>query len=159
MNTSLTIHPSEAAMLFDELYLVKEKDFSKQYQHLGSNKTKLLHVMDIPTAGWETSADVQFVKTVTEKGLKINPDDAIILNLQTCPTDTLIDLLNYFEPMYILFWGCNDWLNKQQVKAGLYEIYLIKGVNSLFSNDAATVSADAKLKAKLWAQLQKLFFN
>lgn len=159
MNHSFTIHPSEAAMLFDELYMVKEKDFSKQYQHLGSNKTKLLHLINLPTNHWQEATDIAFIKTVTEKGLKINPDDTVILNLQTCPTDGLMDLLNFFEPMYILFWGCTDWLNNQQINVGLYQIHLIKGVNCLFANDANTIASDAKLKAKLWGQLQKLFFN
>ncbi|MFN4083190.1 MAG: hypothetical protein ACK4K9_06115 [Bacteroidia bacterium] len=151
------ISPTEAALLFDEIYLVKEKDFSIQINYTGSNHPKVLHVVYLTDTEFNT--DIQFIYTVSEKGLKIEKDNLAIVNVKNQEHLYFQNLNDFFGSTHIIFWGCNNWLNKQGITAQNYSAVLYAGVNCILVEPSKTIENDTKLKALLWGILQKVFFE
>ncbi len=159
MNNELQIADEFLAPLFDELYNVKEKDFSIQYNSLGSGDHKLLLLVDAQGVDYLADAEFELLKSIIDKGLRKKLDDAWILNLSNYKTATLQDLIDYFKPFQIIAWGCEDWMRKEGIKLETHQQGLIKSVDFLRAGELKTYLTDNVMKGRLWASLQKMFFN
>lgn len=152
----LVISPSEAALLFDEIYVVKEKDFSIQINYLGSNHPKVLHAVYVSES--EFNNQIDFIYSVTEKGLKINRNDVAIVNLMSQPAIKMQNLADYFSCNYIIFWGCQDWLKQQNLPIQNYSNILHGGIHCIVVEPSDVIAADSSRKILLWKILQMVFF-
>ncbi len=159
MNNELQIADDFLAPLFDELFVVKEKDFSIQYNRLGSGYHKLLLLVDTQDIDYLENADLELLKSIIDKGLRKKMDDVWILNLNTYKTASLQDLIDYFKPFQIIVWGCENWLKKEKIKLEVHQQGMIKSVDFLKANALNTYLSDNAMKGKLWKALQKMFFN
>ena len=62
--------------LFDEIFVVKERDFSIEYQPLGQGRQKLLMLVSSNSAEFLDSEELKLLQTIVDKGLRKQMDDA-----------------------------------------------------------------------------------
>lgn len=157
-NNNFDLSPDFASLLFDELYVVKEKDFSKEFKFLGSNKLKLLIIFNEPNDGSKAGDAVNFIRTVIEKGLKKNPDDAAIININEYPDATLAELISFTSAQNCIIWGAQSWIKQQQISSSVHATGNFLGTDCLFAEEPLVYLQNNDSKTKLWAALQKMFY-
>jgi len=156
-SNNYNLNPQEVSMLFDEIYLVKEKDFSIQINHLGSNNAKVLHCIYLQKNDANFNKTVEFIYTVSQKGIKINREDLAIINLADYNNLTINNLHNYFMCNYIIFWDCAAWPGLKNTSFTPNSNLLINGINCIFTSNPLIIAADGELKKILWAILKRVF--
>ncbi len=159
MNNDLQIASDFLAPLFDEIFDVKEKDFSIQYNPLGEGKQKLLFIIEEEGVDYLPETDMLLLKSIVDKGLKKQFSDLWLLNLCSAKNADLQDLIDFFKPFQVIVWGCDSWLSRQNIKVDLHQQKMLQGVDFLKANSVHSYLNDSAMKGKLWLALQKMFFN
>ncbi|MBC7381730.1 MAG: hypothetical protein H7296_01905 [Bacteroidia bacterium] len=159
MNNELQIADDFLAPLFDEIFEVKEKDFSIQYNVLGLGKQKLLLLVDAQGIDYLADPELQLLKSIIDKGLRKDFDDVWVLNLNTCKDATLQELINHFKPFQLIVWGCENWIKREKIKLENHQQAMLSNVDLLKAYPLNTYLTDNALKSKLWIALQRMFFN
>ncbi len=159
MNNDLQIADNFLAPLFDEIFDVKEKDFSIHYNTLGDGIQKLLLIIDTEGIDYLMDAEMNLLKSIIEKGLRKQFSDIWLLNINTCKEADLQELIEYFKPFQVIVWGCDAWLKRQEIKVEPHQQIVLRSVDILKVNSLDTYLNDTHMKEKLWFALQKMFFN
>lgn len=145
--------------LFDELFLVKERDFSLQYHPLGKGSQKLLMLVTSASEEFLPPSEMQLLQSIVERGLRMSMDDLWLVNLQQFPSQDSEALWEYFQPTRVMVWGCDAWLRQQGVKLDRHQYGYFKGAELLVAGELSSYLSDAGAKGKLWAAMQRMFFN
>lgn len=145
--------------LFDEIFVVKERDFSIEYNPLGSGLKKLLVLVSSTSEEYLVQEELLLLQTILEKGLRHTLNDVWIVNLERFPSKDQEALWDYFQPTRVLVWGCDAWLKGKGIKANLHQFIYFKGVELLVAGELKTYLTDTTAKARLWAGLQRMFYS
>jgi hypothetical protein len=159
MNNDLQIADDFILPLFDEIFVVKERDFSIEYQPLGSGLQKLLLIVDSAQVDFLPETEMQLLQTIVDKGLRKTMNDVWVVNVQKFPQASLERIWEYFEPNQVIVWGCQAWMKSQQAPIEIHKQVYLNGAELLQANTLSAYLTDAPSKAKLWAALQRMFFN
>lgn len=159
MNNDFQIADDFILPLFDEIFVVKERDFSIEYQPLGAGLQKLLLIVDSSGHEFLPENELQFLQTIVDKGLRKNMNDAWVVNVQKFPQATLPRIWDFFQPTQVIVWGCQDWMKQQQAPIDIHRQVYVNGAELLQANSLASYLTDAAAKGKLWLALQRMFFN
>ncbi len=142
-------------LLFDEIYVVKEKQNSVQFKYCGNNAARLLHVIDFDMNNDENKIESAQLKTIIEKGLLLSIDDNSIVYINDIIAHDWTDVINFFVPHKIIIWGCPAYIEKY-FEIQDYEIK--KQLNTYILKAEAIkeyISSNEK-KQKLWVQIKKI---
>ncbi len=159
MNNDFQISDDFILPLFDEIFVVKERDFSIDYNPLGSGLQKLLFIVDTPEHEFLPENDMQFLQTIVDKGLRKSMKDVWVINVQKFPDPSLARIWEFFQPAQVIVWGCQSWMSTQQLNIELHKQVYVSGSELLQANTLSSYVTDAQSKAKLWLALQRMFFN
>ncbi|OYU96827.1 MAG: hypothetical protein CFE21_00640 [Bacteroidetes bacterium B1(2017)] len=159
MSTEFQISDDFILPLFDEIFEVKERDFSIEYNPLGKGNQKLLMLVSSASEEFLENSELQLLNTIIDKGLRKNVDDVWIVNLNRFPKQDLEAIWDYFQPAQVIVWGCTEWVNKQQINLEIHRQGYVKGAEILVASSLTSYLSDNISKAKLWASLQRMFFN
>jgi hypothetical protein len=145
--------------LFDEIFVVKERDFSIEYQPLGLGKQKLLMLVSSDSAEFLEIGDLNLLQTIVDKGLRKQMDDVWVVNLNRFPNPNIELIWDYYKPNQVIIWGCQEWVKKQSYTTELHKQAYLNGAEVLQANSLNSYISDPAGKAKLWSALQRMFFN
>jgi hypothetical protein len=159
MNDDLQMSDEYILPLFNEIYVVKERDFSIEYHPLGQGKQKLLLLVSSHSEEFLENNEMQLLNTIIEKGLRRTLDDVWIVNINRFPDPTLNHIWDYFQPSQVIIWGCADWIKKQDISSAIHQPAYINGSEVLFANSLNSYLTDTSAKGKLWSAMQRMFFN
>ncbi|MDZ4666333.1 MAG: hypothetical protein SGJ00_00475 [bacterium] len=159
MNNDLQISDDFILPLFDELYEVKERDFSIEYHPLGLGRQKLLMLVSSDSHEYLNADELTLLQTIVDKGLRKQMDDAWVVNISKFPNASVEKIWDHFKPMQVIVWGCQNWINNQSYNTELHKQAYINGAELLQANALLSYITDPTGKAKLWAALQRMFFN
>jgi hypothetical protein len=159
MQNDLDISDSFLSPLFEEIFVVKERDFSIEYNSLGAGHQKILMLVNTKSADYLESEELLFLKTIIEKGLRRSFDDVWVVNLDRFPSKNLEDICNHFQPTQLIAWGLDQWLGSQGVNLAVHKNGLVNGVEIIQALSLTAYKTEPAQKARLWATLQKVFFN
>ncbi|MCG9879568.1 MAG: hypothetical protein MH472_03125 [Bacteroidia bacterium] len=159
MNNDFQIADDFILPLFDEIFVVKERDFSIEYQPLGSGLQKLLLIVDSSTHDFLPENEMQLLQTIVDKGLRKKMEDVWVVNLQKFPQATIERMWDFFEPAQVIVWGCDAWLDSQRMSIPAHKQLYVHGAELLKANTLSSYITDAAAKGKLWVALQRMFFN
>ncbi len=142
-------------LLFDEIFVVKEKQNSVQFNYYGNNTARVLHIVDFEMLGTESKDEQAQLRTIIEKGFLLNADDNAIVFVDNIGLHDYDDIMGSFNPQKLIVWGCNDFASKQ-LKIKDYEIQqkgntLILKVEPVFEY----ITSNAK-KQQLWLQIKRM---
>ncbi|MCX6186812.1 MAG: hypothetical protein NTU43_07425 [Bacteroidetes bacterium] len=142
-------------LLFDEIFVVKEKQNSVQFNYYGNNTARVLHIVDFEMLGTESKDEQAQLRTIIEKGFLLNADDNAIVFVDNIGLHDYDDIMGFFNPQKLIVWGCNDFASKQ-LKIKDYEIQqkgntLILKVEPVFEY----ITSNAK-KQQLWLQIKRM---
>jgi len=137
-------------LLFDEFYLVKEKQNSKQYNYLGKNKAGLLILVDYKDIATVPEDDMKLLQNIVNAGLLLSMDDISILNIASYTERSFDDLLLFFKPERMIIWDCEKYLQKQNIHLKKHQLTTVKGCNILKADSLAIYINDQKAKLELW---------
>lgn len=158
MNDNFKIDEAFLLPLFDELYGVKETDFSIQINPFGKGNHKLLMLSDCKTHAYLPENEFELLNGIIDKGLKKTQDDYWILNIANEKAN-FEQLLQQLKPQHLIIWGCDDYLNNARINLALHQQALLQGVSVLKAGSLSDYLSDAQAKGKLWLALKKMFFN
>jgi hypothetical protein len=102
---------------------------------------------------------MQFLQTIVDKGLRKSMKDVWVINVQKFPDPSLARIWEFFQPAQVIVWGCQSWMNTQQLNIELHKQVYVSGSELLQANTLSSYVTDAQSKAKLWLALQRMFFN
>jgi len=158
MQTEFGIDDEFVLPLFEELYAVKETDFSIEINPLGSGKSKILMLCESKSSTYLDEADMNLLSGILEKGLRRAIDDIWLINIahEKAGFDFLLDRL---KPQFLISWGCDEYLIRQQIRLDVHEQASITGCNMLKAMPLSAYQHDQAAKGKLWIALKKMFFN
>lgn len=145
--------------LFEEIYVVKERDFSIEYNPLGAGKQKLLMLVSSTSEEFLENTELQLLHTIIEKGLKKELNDVWVVNINRFPNACIESIWSHFEPLQVIVWGCTDWLKSQDLTMEVHRQAYVNGAELLTAATLTTYLTDNAAKAKLWAGMQRMFFN
>jgi hypothetical protein len=142
-------------LLFDEIFVVKEKQNSAQFNYYGNNTARVLHIVDFEMLENENKDEQAQIRSIIEKGFLLNVDDNAIVSIDNIGDQNYEDIIGYFNPQKLIVWGCNDFASKQ-LKIKDYEIQqkeitLILKAEPVFEY----ISSNAK-KQQLWLQIKRM---
>ncbi len=159
MSTDDQISDDFILPLFEEIYVVKERDFSIEYNPLGAGKQKLLMLVSSASEEFLENTELQLLNTIIEKGLKKELNDVWVVNIQRFPNASIENIWAHFEPLQVMVWGCADWLKSQDVSMEVHKQAYVNGAELLTAASLSTYLSDNAAKAKLWTGMQRMFFN
>ena len=159
MNNDFQIADDFILPLFDEIFVVKERDFSIEYHPLGSGLQKLLLMVDSPDHDFLPENEMQLLQTIVDKGLRKKMDDVWVLNVQKFPEASLQRIWDFFQPAQVIVWGCQSWMSAQQLNIESRKQVYVNGAELLQASSLSSYLTDAQAKGKLWLALQRMFFN
>ena len=142
-------------LLFDEIFVVKEKQNSVQFNYYGNNTARVLHIVDFEMLGTENKDEQAQLRTIIEKGFLLNTDDNAIVSIDNIGNNSYENIMEYFNPQKLIVWGCNDFASKL-LKIKDYEIQQ-KGITLILKAEPVFeyISSNAK-KQQLWLQIKKM---
>ncbi len=142
-------------LLFDEIFVVKEKQNSVQFNYYGNNTARVLHIVDFEMLGTENKDEQAQLRTIIEKGFLLNVDDNAIVSLDNIGDRNYEDIIGYFNPQKLIVWGCIDFASKE-LKIKDYEIQQ-KGITLVLKAEPVFeyISSNAK-KQQLWLQIKRM---
>lgn len=142
-------------LLFDEIFVVKEKQNSVQFNYYGNNTARVLHIIDFEMLGTENKDEQAQLRTIIEKGFLLNVEDNAIISVINLGEHSYEDIMGYFNPQKLIVWGCNDFASKQ-LKIKDYEIQQ-KGITLILKAEPVFeyISSNAK-KQQLWLQIKRM---
>ena len=158
MNDNFKIEDGFILPLFDELYGVKETDFSIQINPFGKGNHKLLMLSDCKTHSFLSEPEFELLNGIIDKGLKKNQDDFWLINTAT-EMASLEQILQYLKPQHLIVWGCDAYLSKSNINLGMHQQALLHGISVLKAAPLNEYLTDAQAKGKLWLALKKMFFS
>lgn len=158
MNDNFKIEEAFILPLFDELYGVKETDFSIQINPFGKGNHKLLMLSDCKTHAYLPENEFELLNGIIDKGLKKTQDDYWLLNIAN-ENLNLEQLLQQLKPQHLIIWGCDAYLKNEQIQLATHEQALLHGIAVLKAGPLSDYLSDAQAKGKLWLALKKMFFN
>jgi hypothetical protein len=82
-----------------------------------------------------------------------------VVNLDRFPSKNLEDIFNHFQPTQLIAWGLDQWLGSQGVNLAVHKSGLVNGVEIIQALSLTAYKTEPAQKARLWATLQKVFFN
>jgi len=159
MQDGFEIDDSFLAPLFGEIFVVKERDFSIEYNPMGEGRQKILMVVNSKTTEFLEAEELQLLQTIIEKGLRKTMQDVWVVNYERFPDKNLAPMLRHFEPSHIIVWGLETWLGAQGCNVQTHKSSLFEGVEILQALPLSQYLAEPTHKPKLWVAMQKLFFN
>lgn len=159
MQDVFEIDDSFLAPLFGEIFVVKERDFSIEYNPLGEGRHKLLMLVNSKMADFLEDDELKLLQTIVEKGLRRTMQDVWVVNFEKFPQKNLPDLIAHFEPAHIIVWGLDSWLGSQGCNIPVHKSGLFDGVELLQAMPLRSYIIEPAQKVKLWSAMQKLFFN
>ncbi len=159
MSTDDQISDDFILPLFEELFVVKERDFSIDYNPLGEGKQKLLMLVSSTSEEFAENSELQLLNTIIEKGLKKELNDVWVVNIQRFPNASIENIWAHFEPLQVIVWGCTDWLKTHNVAMEAHRQAYVNGADLLAAAPLSTYLSDNTAKAKLWSGMQRMFFN
>jgi hypothetical protein len=142
-------------LLFDEIFVVKEKQNSVQFNYYGNNTARTLHIVDFEMLGTENKDEQAQLRTIIEKGFLLNTDDNAIISLNNIGQHKYEDIIGFFNPQKLIVWGCQEFASKE-LKIKDYEIQQ-KGVTLILKAEPVFeyISSNAK-KQQLWLQIKRM---
>ena len=142
-------------LLFDEIFVVKEKQNSVQFNYYGNNTARTLHIVDFEMLGTENKDEQAQLRTIIEKGFLLNTDDNAIISLNNIGQYKYEDIIGFFNPQKLIVWGCQGFASKE-LKIKDYEIQQ-KGVTLILKAEPVFeyISSNAK-KQQLWLQIKRM---
>jgi hypothetical protein len=159
MNNDFQISDDFILPLFSDIFVVKERDFSIEYNPLGSGEQKLLMLVSSTSEEFLPTSELQLLQTIVDKGLKKQMKDVWVVNIDRFPNATLSNIWSHFQPQQVIVWGCSNWIQTQGVPADLHKQGYVEGAEMLIAAPLSLYLTDNKAKAKLWMAIQKMFFN
>lgn len=159
MDSSSQISEDFILPLFNEIFVVKERDFSIEYKPLGEGRQKLLMLVESVNSDFGTETELQLLTTIIEKGLRKTLDDVWVVNHLKFPQEGLDTLLEFFQPVQVIIWGCPQLMKKSALSLEIHRQITLGGVDALLASPLISYLSDNAAKAKLWAALQRMFFN
>ena len=142
-------------LLFDEIFVVKEKQNSVQFNYYGNNTARVLHIVDFEMLGNENKDEQAQLRTIIEKGYLLNTDDNAIISLDNIGQHNYEEIIGFFNPQKLIVWGCQEFASKEfNIKD--YEIQQ-KGVALILKAEPIFeyISSNAK-KQQLWLQIKRM---
>lgn len=142
-------------LLFDEIFVVKEKQNSVQFNYYGNNTARVLHIIDFEMLGTENNDEQSQLNTIIEKGFLLNVEDNAIISVDKIGTNSYDEIIDFFNPQKLIIWGCHDFANKV-LKIKDYEIQQ-KGICLILKAEPVFeyISSNAK-KQQLWQQIKRM---
>lgn len=159
MSTEHQISDGFILPLFDEIFVVKERDFSIQYHPLGEGRQKLLMLVSSTSEEFLPNTDLQLLQTIIEKGLRKQLQDVWVVNIERFPNATMQNLWDYFQPQQVIIWGCKKWATEQGIQMEVHRQAYVNAAELLMANELNSYQTDQVSKSKLWMALQRMFFN
>ena len=158
MNNGLKIEDAFVLPLFDEIFGVKETDFSIQINPLGKGLHKLLMLSDCKTHDYFSEPEQQLLNGILDKGLKKSLDDIWLINPEK-ESASFEQILGILKPQTVIIWGCDSFLQKNQIKIENHQQALLHGVSILKAQSLLDYINDNAAKGKLWIAMKKMFFS
>jgi hypothetical protein len=142
-------------LLFDEIFVVKEKQNSVQFNYYGNNTARTLHIVDFEMLGTKNKDEQAQLRTIIEKGFLLNTDDNAIISLNNIGQYKYEDIIGFFNPQKLIVWGCQEFASKE-LKIKDYEIQQ-EGVTLILKAEPVFeyISSNAK-KQQLWLQIKRM---
>ena len=159
MQDGFEIDDSLLAPLFGEIFVVKERDFSIEYNPMGEGKQKLLMLVNDKSTEFLEAEELKLLQTIVEKGLRRTMNDVWVVNFDRFPDKNLAPILRHFEPSHIIVWGLDTWMGAQVCNVQVHKSTLFDGVEILQALPLSQYISEPAQKPKLWSAMQKLFFN
>jgi hypothetical protein len=159
MQDGFEIDDSFLAPLFGEIFVVKERDFSIEYNPMGVGRQKLLMLVNSKTTEFLETEELKLLQTIVEKGLRKTMEDVWVVNFENFPDKNLSPLIGHFEPSHIIVWGLDSWMGSQGINVQIHKSTLFEGVEILQALPLSQYITEPAQKPKLWLAMQKLFFN
>lgn len=159
MNNDFQISDDFILPLFNDIFVVKERDFSIEYHPLGAGEQKLLMLVSSASEEFLPTTELQLLETIVDKGLKKQMKDVWVVNINKFPNASISNIWAFFQPQQVIIWGCSNWIQTQGIPADMHKQGYVEGSEILIAGDLGSYLADNQAKAKLWLALQKMFFN
>lgn len=159
MQDGFEIDDTFLAPLFGEIFVVKERDFSIEYNPMGEGKQKLLMLVNSKTSEFLEDGEYKLLQTIVEKGLRRNMEDVWVVNFERFPDKNLAKILSHFQPQYMIVWGLDTFMGSQGCNVSVHRSVLFDGVEILQALPLNQYITEPAQKVKLWSAMQKLFFN
>src|SRR4051812_43520499 len=131
--------------LFDEIYIVKEKENSIQIKYSGNNQKHMVILYDSGAEGVLNKADKELFDKIIFGALGLQLTDIAAVDLAENKT-SFADILSNLSPLKIIIWGCDHFIPDIQVHQAL----VIDGCNIIKAYDLKLYHSNDKLKGELW---------
>jgi hypothetical protein len=154
--------------LFDEFYFIPEtapiqpvkekeiiKETSKEFKFIGGNKKRVLFVFN--DKNQLSGEDLVMVENLVTKAIGWSMDDIALINLSQNEQINFQEMKNFFNPLHVLFWGCDEFLAVNSIPQKNYEVLNGKTTKVLTVQPISTYLTQPDLKKLLWASIQSLF--
>ena len=159
MNNDFQISDDFILPLFNDIFVVKERDFSIDYRPLGAGEQKLLLLVSSASEEFLPTTEMQLLETIVDKGLKKEMNDVWVVNIDRFPNAQISTIWSHFQPAQVIIWGCSSWIQTQGISADMHKQGYVEGAEILIAGTLASYLTDNQAKAKLWMALQRMFFN
>lgn len=148
MNTNLIIEDAFIEPLFDEFFVVKEKQNSIQYKFIGTNQQRFVLLIDKVL----TNNEMDLLSNIIQAGLKLNMIEMALLNLnEQAEGASISDVILSLKPLKMIAWGCDDWLKKEGWSIPNHQFALVRSTQILKAEPLIKYETNKELKMQLWS--------
>lgn len=156
----------EILNLYDSIILVDEPEISivKESKKNENNEKKLtfegglgrnlFFMYHLPNK-WEDE-DERMIKNLITNALKFQLSDVALFNLQENENPVFQRIIDELQPAQIIFWGCEDYVNTNNLNNTLYEVQLHNNLRYINVDAANAFHNNKELKMQLWNSIQTL---
>jgi DNA-directed RNA polymerase len=133
--------------LFEEFYVVKEKQNSIQYKFEGTNEQRFVLLVDKDL----NDNEMNLLSNIIQAGLKLNLNEMALLNINKQDEGaTISDVIISLKPLKIIIWGCNEWVKKEGWGLALHQMANVRSTKILKADELLNYENNKDLKLQLW---------
>ncbi len=148
MNANLIIENSFIEPLFDEFFVVKEKQNSIQYKFSGTNQQRFVLLIDKAL----NNNEMDLLNNIIQAGLKLNVNEMALLNINEQEAGASIsDVILSLKPLKMIIWGCDEWLTKEGWNIPSHQFAIVRSTQILKAEHLINYETNKDLKMQLWS--------
>jgi len=148
MNDNLIIENVFIEPLFDEFFVVKEKQNSIHYKFNGTNQQRFVLLIDKTL----NNSEMDLLNNIIQAGLKLNLSEMALLNINEQEEGASIsDIILSFKPLKMIIWGCDDWVKKEGWIIPSHQFAIVRSTQILKAEPLINYETNKELKMQLWS--------
>lgn len=148
MSANLIIENTFIEPLFDEFFVVKEKQNSIEYKFSGTNQQRFVLLIDKAL----NTNEMDLLSNIIQAGLKLNMNEMALLNINEQNEGASIsDIILSFKPLKMIIWGCDDWVKKEGWIIPAHQFAIVRSTQILKAEHLINYETNKDLKLQLWS--------